>query len=62
MAVEAAFVLPLALIFLFGTWEVGRIIELNQILYNAAREGASIGGRRIECGHPGHGRQWCSKR
>ena len=29
----------LILILLLGLWEVGRLIEVNQILYNAAREG-----------------------
>jgi Flp pilus assembly protein TadG len=42
VAVEAAVVLPMALIFLFGTWEVGRIVQVNQLLYNAAREGARL--------------------
>ncbi len=34
--------LPIALMFLFGTWEVGRLVQLDQILYNAAREGARL--------------------
>jgi Flp pilus assembly protein TadG len=38
-AVEAALLLPVALILLLGTWEVGRMIEVEQILNNAAREG-----------------------
>ncbi len=38
-AVEAAVLLPVALIMLLGTWEVGRMIEVDQILNNAAREG-----------------------
>ena len=42
VAVEAAFVLPVALIFLFGTWEVGRMVQVDQVLYNAAREGARL--------------------
>lgn len=39
-AVEFAVVLPLLLIFLFGLWEVGRMVHVKQIVQNAAREGA----------------------
>jgi Flp pilus assembly protein TadG len=39
-AVELAMVLPLILTLLLGIWEVGRMIEVQQILSNAAREGA----------------------
>ena len=35
-------VLPVMLILLFGIWEVGRIVQVNQILYNAAREAARL--------------------
>jgi Flp pilus assembly protein TadG len=38
-AVEAAVLLPLALTLMLGTWEVGRMVEVSQILNNAAREG-----------------------
>lgn len=38
-AVEFAFLLTFMLILLLGTWEVGRLLEVNQLLYNAAREG-----------------------
>ena len=38
-AVEAAVLLPLALMLMLGTWEVGRMVEVSQILNNAAREG-----------------------
>jgi Flp pilus assembly protein TadG len=38
-AVEFAFLLPFILILLLGLWEVGRLIEVNQLMYNAAREG-----------------------
>lgn len=44
--VEVALLLPLIVILLIGTWEVGRMIEVQQTLSNAAREGgrqASIG-------------------
>lgn len=37
-AVELALVLPFIMTFLLGTWEIGRIIEVQQILTNAARE------------------------
>jgi Flp pilus assembly protein TadG len=39
-AVEFAVVLPLVVLMLLGIWEVGRMIEVQQVLYNAAREGA----------------------
>ncbi|HEX4144681.1 MAG TPA: TadE/TadG family type IV pilus assembly protein [Pirellulales bacterium] len=38
-AVEAAVLLPLALMLMLGTWEVGRMVEVSQVLNNAAREG-----------------------
>ncbi|HEY7309611.1 MAG TPA: TadE/TadG family type IV pilus assembly protein [Gemmataceae bacterium] len=38
--VEFAFVLPIMLSLLVGIWEVGRMIEVQQVLTNAAREGA----------------------
>jgi Flp pilus assembly protein TadG len=39
-AVEAAFVLPVLLILMLGIWDVGRLIQVNQIMNNSAREGA----------------------
>jgi Flp pilus assembly protein TadG len=40
-AVEFAFVLPLILLpVIFGVWEVGRLIQIQQAVSNAAREGA----------------------
>lgn len=42
MAVEFAFVLPLLFTLLVGTWEVGRVIQVEQVLANAAREGARV--------------------
>jgi Flp pilus assembly protein TadG len=39
-AVELAVVMPLILILLVGLLEVGRIVQINEILNNAAREGA----------------------
>jgi Flp pilus assembly protein TadG len=38
-AVEFAFLCPLILGLLVGIWEVGRMIEVEQIVSNAAREG-----------------------
>src|SRR5271165_5716575 len=39
-AVELAVVLPLILTMLIGLWEVSRVVECQQILFNAAREAA----------------------
>jgi Flp pilus assembly protein TadG len=41
-AVEFAFLAPLLLILLFGLWQVGRIVEVVQLMDNAAREGARL--------------------
>jgi Flp pilus assembly protein TadG len=38
-AVELGLSLPLFLILISGVWEVGRIVEVQQVLSNAAREG-----------------------
>jgi Flp pilus assembly protein TadG len=38
--VEAALVLPVVLMFLFGILEYGRYVMMRQVLTNAAREGA----------------------
>jgi Flp pilus assembly protein TadG len=46
-AVEFALCLPLLMILLLGLWEVGRLIQLQQILSNAAREGARIAAQGI---------------
>jgi Flp pilus assembly protein TadG len=43
-AVEAALTLPLILTTMIGVWEMGRVIEVEQILVNAAREGARQAG------------------
>lgn len=37
-AAELALILPFLMIFLLGTWEVGRVLEVQQIMNNAARE------------------------
>jgi Flp pilus assembly protein TadG len=42
-AVEFAFVLPILLTLLVGIWELGRIINVEIILNNAARDGARLG-------------------
>jgi len=42
VAVEAAFVLPIVVILMLGTWEVGRILQISATLNQAAREGARI--------------------
>ncbi len=39
-AVELAFIMPFILTLLLSLWEVGRMIEIQSILSNAAREGA----------------------
>jgi Flp pilus assembly protein TadG len=39
-AVELAVLLPMICILLLGLWEVGRMVEMQQLLTNAAREGA----------------------
>jgi Flp pilus assembly protein TadG len=41
-AVEFAFVLPVLFTLMLGVWEVGRVIQVQQVLVNAAREGARI--------------------
>jgi Flp pilus assembly protein TadG len=42
-AVEFALISPLLIVLLLGLWEVGRFVEAEQILNNAAREGAPQG-------------------
>jgi Flp pilus assembly protein TadG len=39
-AVEFAVCLPILFIILFGLWEVGRTVEVQNVAWNAAREGA----------------------
>lgn len=41
-AVEFAALLPFLLILLLGVWEMGRLIQVHQILNNATREGARV--------------------
>lgn len=40
VAVEAAFCLPLLLTLTIGMWQISKMVQLSQILTNAAREGA----------------------
>jgi Flp pilus assembly protein TadG len=51
-AVEAAVTLPLLLTLMLGVWEVGRLIQVNQIVVNAAREGARLAGGGYVNGTP----------
>lgn len=54
VAVEAAMVLPLLLILMLGVWEVGRMVQVNQVMVNAAREGARVAaGGNISTGNNG---------
>lgn len=39
-AVEFAVCLPWIMFLLFGIWEVGRMVEVNQVMWGACREGA----------------------
>jgi Flp pilus assembly protein TadG len=41
-AVELAVVLPFLILILIGVWEVGRFIQLQEIMNNAARDGARL--------------------
>src|SRR4051794_34205705 len=41
-AVEFALVLPFLLLLLIGVWELGRMIQVQMILHNAARDGARL--------------------
>jgi Flp pilus assembly protein TadG len=50
-AVELAVTFPLLLVILAGTWEVGRLVEVHQLVANAAREAgrqASLGDKTID--------------
>jgi Flp pilus assembly protein TadG len=39
-AVEAAVCLPIVVLFMLGLWEVGRIVEVSNVMWNGAREAA----------------------
>jgi Flp pilus assembly protein TadG len=38
-AIELAVLLPVVLLLVIGLWEIGRMVEVQQLLTNAAREG-----------------------
>ena len=40
--VEAAVTLPVIVTMMLGLWEVGRLVQVNQLLTNAVREGARL--------------------
>lgn len=40
--VELAFMMPFLLLMIVGVWELGRLIQMQQVMYNAARAGARI--------------------
>jgi hypothetical protein len=42
LVVEAAVILPLLIVVMLGVWEVGRMIQVKQMLVNSAREGARL--------------------
>ncbi len=46
-AVELAVVMPLIIILLTGLLEVGRMVQISEILNNAAREGAAQSFERV---------------
>src|SRR5262249_58476296 len=41
-AVEMAFMLPLLLAMLIGVWEMGRIVQVQNFIVTAARDGARL--------------------
>jgi Flp pilus assembly protein TadG len=51
-AVEAALILPLLVGLLLGVWEVGRAVQLTQLLNDAAREGARLAAGGVNNGSP----------
>jgi Flp pilus assembly protein TadG len=51
----AVLLLPIFIFTLFGVWEVGRLIQIHQVVANSAREGArqaSTGQRTSSTNHP----------
>ncbi len=46
-AVEFAVVLPLLILLLVGVWEIGRLIQLQQVMNNAARDGARLASQAV---------------
>jgi Flp pilus assembly protein TadG len=51
-AVEAAVTLPLLVTLMLGVWEVGRMLQVNSTLNNAAREGVRIAAGGVWNGQP----------
>ena len=52
-AVELAVCLPFLLVLILGIWEVGRMVMVQQLIANAAREGgrqAAAGGAELDRG------------
>ncbi|HEX3658899.1 MAG TPA: TadE/TadG family type IV pilus assembly protein [Pirellulales bacterium] len=49
-AVEAALVMPLMLSLMLGVWEVGRAVQMTQLLNDAARQGARMAAGGINNG------------
>ena len=58
-AVEFAFVAPVLVVLLAGVWEVGRMVEMQQLLSNAAREGARIAAQGLTINSTGSPTQIC---
>jgi len=50
VAVEAAALMPLLLVLLLGLWEIGRLVEVKQLVLTAAREAArqAAGGSKTQ--------------
>lgn len=49
---EAAVVFPVLIIIMYGVWEVGRLIQVKQVMTNAAREGARAASGAYVSGAP----------
>ena len=45
--VELAVILPFLLILLLGVWEIGRLIQVQQVMSNSAREAARLAGQSV---------------
>lgn len=56
-AVELAVVLPLLVVLLVGVWEIGRLIQLQQIMNNASRDGARLASQGIIINNSGSNTQ-----
>lgn len=49
---EAALILPLLVSLMLGVWEVGRAVEMTQLLNDAARQGARMAAGGVNNGTP----------